>query len=241
MLRFPSPIIEAKFLRRYKRFFADFELSDGAVVTAHCANPGSMRTCLVEGAVCWLTASDDPKRKLRFTWQVAEIDGERVFVNPALANDVVVAGIRRGAVPELSDYSLVEREVRVGQGSRIDLVLSGPATKCYVEVKNATMAAGARAAAFPDSVTLRGTKHLRDLMRLKAEGHRALLFFCVSRDQALSVEPADQIDPVYGTTLRQAVAAGVEVLAYCCGITEQGVSLARRVSLRLPTVGSLDG
>ena len=144
-------------------------------------------------------------------------------------------------MPELSDYSLVEREVRISDASRIDLVLSGPATTCYVEVKNATMAAGSTAAAFPDSVTARGAKHLRELMRLQAEGKRALLFFCVSREHALSVEPADAIDPHYGSLLREAVAVGVEVLAYACAITPEGVGLARRVSLRLPQLGSSNG
>jgi sugar fermentation stimulation protein A len=241
MLRFPSPIIEARFVRRYKRFFADFELADGSIVTAHCANPGSMKTLLVTGAVSWLTTNDNPKRKLRYTWQVVEVDGERVFVNPALANDVVVAAIREGTVPELSDYSLVEREVRISEESRIDLVLSGPAATCYVEVKNATMAARASVASFPDSVTVRGAKHLRELLRLAGEGKRALLFFCVSRERALTVEPADEIDPKYGSLLRQAVGAGVEVLAYGCAITPEGVRLARRVSLRLPQLGSGNG
>lgn len=234
MLRFPSPIVEAKFVRRYKRFFADFELADGSVVTAHCANPGSMRTCLVTGAACWLTTNDNPKRKLRYTWQVVTIDGERVFVNPGLANDVVVAGIREGIVAELSDYSLVEREVRISDETRIDLVLKGPAPTCYVEIKNATMAAAPKAATFPDSVTERGTRHLRELIELKRSGKRALLFFCVSREHAESVEPADTIDPKYGAALREAVTAGVEVLAYACAISPEGVRLARRVSLRLP-------
>lgn len=213
MLRFPSPIIEARFIRRYKRFFADFELSDGTVVVAHCANPGSMKTCLVPGAVCWLTTSDNPKRKLRYTWQVAEVDGERVFVNPGLANDVVVAGIREGVVTELSDYSLVERECRTSEGTRIDLVLRGPVPTCFVEIKNVTLAVGPGASAFPDSVTVRGTRHLRELMRLKNDGHRALLFFCVSRERALSVEPADQIDPVW----RDAT--------HGCGVRCRGVGL----------------
>src|SRR5690606_15084285 len=147
------------------------------------------------GETIWLTTHDNPKRKLLYTWQVTEIDGERVFVNPALANDVVVAAIREGLVPELSDYSLVEREVAIGGGTRIDLVLRGPAPTCYVEVKNATMAAGPFVAAFPDSVTARGTKHLRELMRLVQQGSRAILFFCVSREHAQTVEPADEIDP----------------------------------------------
>lgn len=241
MLRFPSPIIEAKFIRRYKRFFADFELADGSIVVAHCANPGSMKTCLLPGATCWLTTHDNPKRKLRYTWQVIEIEGELVFVNPALANDVVVAAIREGLVPELSDYSLVEREVFVGGGTRIDLVLRGPAPTCYVEVKNATMAAGPSVAAFPDSVTVRGTKHLREMIRLGQLGNRAILFFCVSREHAQTVQPADEIDPLYGSVLRQCIAAGVEVLAYACAITPEGVRLARRVSLRLPELGSGNG
>lgn len=233
MMRFASPIVEAKFLRRYQRFFADFELQDGTVVTAHCANPGSMKTCLVTGAMSWLTTTDNPKRKLRYTWQVVEIEGERVFVNPAMANDVVVAAIREGGLMEFSDYSLVEREVRVSENTRIDLVLKGPAPTCFVEVKCATMAAGIGVAAFPDSVTIRGTRHLRELMQLKASGLRAMLFFCVSRERATIVEPADDIDPVYGAALREAVAAGVEVLAYACEISGEGVRLARRVSLRL--------
>ncbi len=233
MMRFPSPIVEAKFLRRYQRFFADFELPDGTVVTAHCANPGSMKTCLVPGATSWLTTTDNPKRKLRYTWQVVELEGERVFVNPALANDVVVAAIREGALTEFSDYSLVEREVRVSENTRIDLVLKGPAPTCFVEVKCATMAAGDGAAAFPDSVTTRGTRHLRELMQLKASGLRAMLFYCVSRERASAVKPADDIDPLYGAALREAVAAGVEVLAYACAISTEGVRLARRVSLRL--------
>lgn len=234
MLRFPSPVVQAKFLRRYQRFFADFELADGTLATAHCANPGSMKTCLVEGANCWLTTSDNPKRKLRYTWQVVELDGEKVFVNPALANDVVVAAIREGAVTEFSDYSLVEREVRVSENTRIDLVLKGPAPTCFVEVKCATMAGGPQQALFPDAVTLRGTRHLRELMQLRASGLRAMLFFCVSREHALTVAPADHIDPRYGAALREAVAAGVEVLAYTCDISHQGVRLARRVSLTLP-------
>lgn len=234
MMRFPSPIVEARFLRRYKRFFADFELPDGNVVTAHCANPGSMKTCLVPGAACWLTSSDDPRRKLRLTWQVVELEGERVFVNPGLANDVVVAAIREGTVAELSDYSLVEREVKISQETRIDLVLKGPVPTCYVEVKNVTLAVGDQQSAFPDSVTQRGTRHLRELIRLRERGQRAMLFFCVSREQARTVEPADAIDPLYGKTLREALDAGVEVLAYACSISREGVRLARRVSLRLP-------
>lgn len=234
MLRFPSPLIEATLLRRYQRFFADFRLLDGSVVTGHCANPGSMKTCLPVGAPCWLSVNTNPKRKLRYTWQVLDDDGELVFVNPSAANDVVVSAIRQGAIPEFCDYSLVEREVRVSPRSRIDLVLRGPAPPCFVEVKNVTLKTAPGVAAFPDSVTLRGTRHLQELIELRRGGVRAVLFFCVSRSHATVVEPADDIDPAYGRALRAALDAGVEVLAYACDITREGVGLARRVSLRLP-------
>jgi sugar fermentation stimulation protein A len=233
-MKFPSVITDATFVRRYNRFFAHFELEDGTLVTAHCANPGSMKTCLVPGAKSWLSRSDNPKRKLAYTWEVVECDGSRVFVNPARANDVVVAGIRSGIISELCDYSMVQREVPISGQSRIDLVLSGPARTCYVEVKNVTMALGQGQAAFPDSVTLRGTKHLRELETLARGNQRAIVFFCVGREDSTEVRIADAIDPVYGLALRQAVAAGVEVMAYRCAISRTGVQLAQRIPLVLP-------
>lgn len=237
-MKFQSPIIQATFLRRYKRFFADFELPDGSVVTAHCANPGSMKSCLVPGAAAWLTESANPKRKLPYTWEVVECDGALVFVNPARANDVVFAGIRAGVVPELANYTDVEREVVVSEQSRIDFVLTGPSGVCYVEVKNVTMALAPGQAAFPDSVTARGTKHLGELEALARQRKRAVLFFCVARQDAKEVRPADVIDPAYGNALRRAIGGGVEVLAYQCAISRAGVELNRRVPLVLP--GALD-
>ncbi len=233
-MKFQSPIIEATFVRRYKRFFADFELTDGAIVTAHCANPGSMQTCLLPGARCWLTKSENPKRKLAYTWEVVEYNGVRVFVNPARANEVVLAAIRAGVVAELCDYSLVEREVAISEHSRIDFVLRGPPGNCYVEVKNVTMGLEPGQAAFPDSVTVRGTKHLVELEALVAQKQRAVLLFCVGREDASVVFPADAIDPVYGRALRRAFAAGVELLAYRCAISEHGVVLSQRIPVALP-------
>lgn len=235
-MKFPSPITEATFVRRYKRFFADFQLPDGSVVTAHCANPGSMNTCLVPGAKSWLSRSVNPRRKLAYTWEVVECGGTRVFVNPVRANDVVLAGIRSGVVAELCDYSVVRREVAISERTRIDFVLSGPARTCYVEVKNVTMALEPGQAAFPDSVTVRGTRHLRELQALVEQGQRAILFFCVAREDAREVRPADGVDPVYGRALREAVARGVEVLAYRCGITATGVELVQQLPVVLPSL-----
>lgn len=233
-MKFQGQLVDATFVRRYKRFFADFELSDGSIVTAHCANPGAMKTCLLPGAPAWLSCAQNAKRRLQYTWEVVDYNGVRIFVNPARANDVVLAGIRSGIVSELCDYSVIEREVLISERSRIDFVLRGPARTCYVEVKNVTMGVGAGQAAFPDAVTKRGTKHLRDLQALAERGERALLFYCVARNDATSVLPADDIDPEYGAALRQAVGGGVEVLAYRCRITRDGVELSERVPVVIP-------
>jgi sugar fermentation stimulation protein A len=215
---FDTPLLEGRLLRRYKRFFADVELLSGELVTAHCVNPGSMKTCLLEGGRVWLTAARDPKRKLRFTWQLAEVSDELVFVNPGRANELVAEAIKTWQVPELSGYDVLQREVRVGERSRIDFLLSGSG-RCYVEVKNVTLTLGAGRSAFPDSVTDRGTRHLHELSALVQAGHRAVLFFCAARQHALAVEAAKEIDPVYAAALRAAHRAGVEVIAYRCAFS----------------------
>lgn len=233
LVRFSPPLIEGKLVRRYKRFFADVELPGGAVVTAHCANPGSMKTCLEPGAPAWLSRSDNPKRKLLHTWELARVNGEMVFVNPVRANDVVAEALARGRIPELSGAGEVRREVKYGKGSRVDFVLEGRRRRCFVEVKNVTLSLGSHRAAFPDSVTERGTRHLLELANVARGGDRAVLLFCVSRSRAASVEPADEVDPVYGETLRQVAKRGVEILAYRGRITTRGVTLGKRLPIAL--------
>jgi sugar fermentation stimulation protein A len=233
-MQFASALIPGRFVRRYKRFFADVELEDGTLVVAHCANPGSMRTCLIDGARVWLSHSDDPRRKLRYTWQILDDEHGRVFVNPALANDVVAEALALGRIPELSAYAQLRREVITSPGSRVDFVLENSESRCFVEVKNVTLTLARGQTAFPDSVTERGTRHLRELIRLRDEGHRAVLLFCAAREDALSVEPADAIDPAYGAALRAAARAGVELLAYRCSFGSNTVHLDARVPVHLP-------
>ncbi len=231
-MRFSGQLIQGVLLQRYKRFFVDVQLQDGSVVVAHCANPGSMKSCLKEGCKVWLSPADNPKRKLRFTWELIELDGSRVFVNPARANDIVAEGLKQGIVRELAQYSLLRREVTYGE-SRFDFLLSGPG-KCYVEVKNVTLDMGNGRSAFPDSVTKRGTKHLQHLAELAKAGERAVMLFCASREDATSVEPADAIDPEYGRALRAALDSGVELLAYRVNITLDEVRLQTRIPVRVP-------
>lgn len=220
-------------LQRYKRFLADVRLDNGELVTAHCANPGSMKSVVDADVRVWLSRAR-PGRKLLYTWEVAEhVSGVKIYVNPAGANRLVVEALKARLIPELDGYDELRTEVRYGEGSRIDVLLSGTLGRAYVEVKNVTLALGGGRAAFPDSVTVRGVKHLEELVKMVELGHRGVLLYCVSRTDALSVEAAKDIDPRYAEKLRWASQRGVEVLAYGGHITERGFFLTAPVPVHL--------
>jgi sugar fermentation stimulation protein A len=233
-VHFDSPLRRGRLVRRYKRFLADVVLDDGREVTAHCANPGSMKSCLEPGGSVWLSEARNPKRKLPWTWEIAEVAQRLVYVNPARANDLVVEAVKHGRVPELAGYDVLRREVPYGERSRVDFVLTGRrGAPCYVEVKCVTLDLGHARAAFPDAVTARGTRHLRELQRERSAGHRAVMFFCVVREHVASVEPAREIDPEYAEALGEASRAGVELLGYRCRVELDGVRLHRPVPVLL--------
>nr|BBJ02691.1 sugar fermentation stimulation protein A [Marinobacter nauticus] len=216
-MKFAEPLVEGRLIRRYKRFLADVCLPDGEEVTAHCPNTGSMLGCQPDNARVWLSRSDNPKRKLKYTWELVETT-PAVFacVNTARPNAQAREAIEAGRVPELAGYTECRAEVRYGEEkSRIDLLLSSHPEQpdAWVEVKNVTLAEGSNGY-FPDAVTERGQKHLRELMAQAQKGDRAVLFFVVNHTGIEVVRPADHIDARYGELLRQAKAAGVEVLAY---------------------------
>lgn len=219
---FPQVLQPAILLRRYKRFLADVELADGTRLTLHCPNTGSMRNCQTPGSRIWYTDSSHELRKYPCTWQIVENGfGQFVGVNTALANLLVVEAIQNGRIRELQVYEKLETEVGYGeQNSRIDILLSNTdrnrstSDKCYVEIKNVSLALDRRRAVFPDAVTLRGHKHLQELMLMRAQGHRAVMVFCVQISDVDAVAPADDIDPEYGRLFRLAAASGIEVLAY---------------------------
>ncbi len=230
---FEAPLIQGHLLRRYKRFLADVVLATGEVVVAHCANPGSMLTCAPEGALVWLSVHDNPRRKLEHTWELVAAAGQLVCVNTARANRVVAEGLERGVVRELSGFDALRPEVRLGERSRIDFVLYRGSARTYLEVKSVTLDAGDGVSAFPDSVTERGARHLRELMAAVRAGHRAAMLFCAQRGGTRAVRPADEIDAEYGRTLREAGRAGVELYAYACEVSPDGIWLRERVPLLL--------
>ncbi|MFW5636950.1 MAG: DNA/RNA nuclease SfsA [Thermodesulfobacteriota bacterium] len=223
------PLIPGILIRRYKRFLADVELKDGRRVVAHCPNSGKMTACCEPGRTVYLSRQDSPKRKLKYTWELIQMDDSLVGVNTLTPNRLVAASVAAGAVPELAGYRKVVREVKVGNNSRIDLLLTGDGRRdCYLEVKNCTLVEKGRAC-FPDAVTLRGQKHLTELQQLAASGNRCVMFFLIQRTDAATFRPADHIDPEYGEKLRLAAGGGVEILAYDVRIDLRSIRLNRPI------------
>jgi len=206
-------LIPAVLIRRYKRFLADVELSDGSQITVHCPNSGSMAGCAVPGSRVLISRSPNPARKYCYTWELVEADGHWVGINTGLPNRLAREAIEAGVMTELQGYDRIRQEVAYGSNSRIDLLLTGEGGLCYLEIKNVTLVDGERAL-FPDAVTTRGQKHLRELMQVVAAGHRGVTLFMVQRQDAVAMSPADGIDPIYGQLLRRAAESGVELLAY---------------------------
>ena len=231
-MQLPTPLIEGRLLRRYQRFLADVELNDGRVVTAHTPNTGSMQQCAVAGCEVLLSASDNPKRKLAWSWELVKVNGSWVDINTHRANRVVAEALRQGRIVGLAGYE-VTPEFRFGE-SRLDFMLEKAGERVLLEVKNVTLCCQPGMACFPDAVTLRGQKHLRELAAAVELGSRAVIFFLVQRSEARSFAPADAIDPEYGRLLRRATAAGVEVLAYRTKVSPQAVRIGGKVNIVLP-------
>ena len=235
-MRFDPPLQAATLVRRYKRFLADIILLNGEQTTIHCANTGAMTHCIVENSPCWYSASDNPKRKYPYTWEIATSRyGYLAGVNTARANHLVREAIASGVIAELQGYQQLQAEVKYGaENSRIDFLLRADGLQdCYVEVKNITLEMEDGVGMFPDAVSARGSKHLRELITMVEQGYRAVLIFCVQHTGIGRVMPADHIDKVYGQTLRLAADLGVEMLAYRAIINPSEIVLTHRVPIVL--------
>ncbi len=230
---FTQPLLAGKLIKRYKRFLADVELENGTVVTAHCPNSGSMKTCAEPGWEVRLSRADNPKRKLKFTWELVHNGTCWIGINTHLANKLAAEAIETGWIPELSGYTSLRTEVRYGQNSRVDILLESESKRCYVEVKNVTLVEADGVYRFPDAVTKRGLKHLHELREMVAQGYRAVMLFAIQRSDGSHFEPATQIDPEYATALKEAYAAGVEILPYRAEIDPQHIELKHKTEFNL--------
>lgn len=232
LMKFNSPLIPGTLIRRYQRFKVDVRLEDGQQVTAHCPNPGSLLSCNQPGRPVLLSRSTNPKRKLAYTWEMIRMDAGWVGINTNIPNRLVYDAILDGEVPDLSGYEYIRREVPYGKNSRIDIWLKKGANLCFVEIKNVTLVEDG-IAYFPDAVTTRGTKHLRELMGIVRQGQRGVMFYLVQRGDGKILKPADHIDPVYGQTLREAHGKEVEILVYRAVVTPEEISLGPRLPYEL--------
>ncbi len=242
-LRFPSPLLRGVLAARYKRFFADVRLDDGRDITAHCPNPGAMLGLNTPGFGVWVSAADDPKRKLAWTLELVEADGGLVGINTLLPNRLVAEALAVGAVPELTGYGVCRREVKMGAASRVDFVLEHPGRpRAWLEVKNCHLRRTGTLAEFPDCVAARSARHLRELSARVAEGDRAVQLFVIQRTDCDRFAACADLDPVYSRELAVAARSGVEILCYACDIDVSHVRITRRLPwIHAPASGPAEG
>lgn len=234
-MKFIKPLVTGRLVRRYKRFLADIVLDSGEDVTAHCANPGAMLGLTAEGNRVWLSKSDNPSRKLAWSWEIVEADfgrgPELAGINTAHPNTIVAQALEAGAISELSGYSSLRREVKYGRNSRVDILLEyDDRPPCYVEIKNVHLMRQPGLAEFPDSVTARGAKHLDELADMVEQGARAMMIYLIQMD-ADAFALASDIDARYAAAFDRAGNRGVQAIALACKVTPEEISISKRVPL----------
>ena len=223
-MKFSPPLIQTRLVKRYKRFLADVELQTGEIITVHCANPGSMLGLTAEGSRAWISDSQNPKRKLRYSLEIIEVNGVMVGINTSHPNKLAKEAIEAGRIPQLSGYETFRTEVKYGENSRIDILLQDenkPDT--YVEVKNVHFVRTPGLHEFPDSVTARGAKHLDELAREVEKGNRAVMLYVIQRNDGDHFQFAHDLDPNYFEAYKRASAIGVEAICIRCNVTTESI------------------
>ncbi len=218
-MKFPTPLIRTTLVKRYKRFLADVRLESGEVITIHCANPGSMLGLTEPGIPAFISDSGNPKRKLRYSLEMIEVDGSLIGVNTNLPNKLAVEAIEASRIPELTGYDTLRTEVKYGTNSRIDILLETDGKPdVFVEVKNVHFVRTKGIHEFPDSVTARGAKHLDEMANEVANGNRAAMLYVIQRSDGDRFKIAEDLDPTYAEAFKRATNAGVEAYAIRCNV-----------------------
>jgi sugar fermentation stimulation protein A len=231
-MKFETPLIEGRLIARYKRFFADVELPNGEIITAHCANTGSMSGLKDQGNRAWVSPVNNPKRKLQYDWHLVEAGSALVGINTSWPNKIVEEALKVDKIAELSGYEKIRREVKYGENSRIDFLLeSEDRAPCYVEVKSITFSRTQGLAEFPDAKTARGTKHLREMTTMVEAGARAVMLYIVQRNDCDHFQIAADVDPEYQQVLTKAQLAGVESLCYACHMSPEEIRVSHAITM----------
>lgn len=236
-MQFP-PLIEARLIRRYKRFLADVELPDGEVITVHCPNTGAMTGCAEPGSTVWLSTSTVKTRKYPHTWELVDTPAGMACIHSAVANKLASEALAAGRIEGLERYDTIRPEVKYGSGSRVDFLLEGGSERFFVEVKSVTLCTESGVGLFPDAVSDRGRKHLQELQAVAQEANtRAALLFCVLHNGIKHVSTAGEIDPRYREAMEDALSNGVEVWAWRADISVAGMELVAPVPFSLDPPG----
>lgn len=230
-MKFDQKLTHGKLIKRYKRFLADVELDNGEIITAHCTNSGSMKSCLEDGAEVFLSETNNPKRKTRFTWEMIKINNHWIGINTGNPNKIAFEAISNNQIDKLAGYSNVKREVKFGD-SRFDIYAEKEGKECFVEVKNVTLKEG-KHARFPDAVTTRGQKHLKTLIDVKSQGKRAVMLYIVQRMDVEVFAPARDIDPVYADLLKEAFEKGVEIIPIQVEVSPEEIKIAKELPFEI--------
>ena len=228
---FDKPLTHGRLIKRYKRFLADVTLDSGEVITAHCTNSGTMKSCLEDNAEVYLTPVDDPKRKTKFTWEMIKINGDWIGINTGNPNKLAFDAIKNQKIEKLKGYTEVKREVKFGD-SRFDVMAKNENETCFIEVKNVTLKEG-NYALFPDAVTTRGKKHLETLIQVKEQGMRAIMLYIIQRMDVKVFAPAKDIDPNYAKTLKKAYEKGVEIIPMQAKVSPEKIELVKELKFEL--------
>lgn len=228
---FKVSLVHGQLIQRYKRFLADVKLDNGEIITAHCTNSGSMKSCLENNAEVYLSPVNDPKRKTRFTWEMIKINGDWVGINTGNPNKLAFEAIKNGDIEKLKGYTEVQREVKFGD-SRFDVMAKNDKETCFIEVKNVTYKEGDYAL-FPDAVTSRGKKHLETLIKIKEQGMRAVMLYIIQRVDVSVFAPAKEIDPEYAKALKKAFEKGVEIIPMQVKVSPEKIELLKELPFEI--------
>ena len=231
-MNFKKKLISGELIKRYKRFFLDVKI-DNKTVTAHCPNTGSMMGLLEKGNKVWLSKSDNPKRKLKYTLQVIESNGSKVGVNTHLTNKIALDAIYKSKIQNFKNYNFVKQEIKFGNNTRFDFLLTKKNKKIFIEVKNVTLSRQKGIAEFPDAITSRGQKHIQELLNANKQGYNIYLLFVIQRDDCNKLKIAKDIDPKYCDLLTKAVKKNLNILCYDCKFSTKGIKLNRKVKFKI--------
>ena len=230
-MNFENKLISGIFIKRYKRFFVDVQI-ENKLVTAHCPNTGSMLGLLNEGNKVWLTKSDNPNRKLKYTLQIIEDNKSKVGVNTHLTNKIVLNALENNLIKEFSKDIKIKPEVRFGESTRFDFLISKKNYKAFIEVKNVTLKRKPKIAEFPDAITSRGAKHIHELIKASKKGYKIYIAFIIQREDCDQLSIASDIDPEYSQILSKAIRNKLKVLCYDCKFSSKGIKLNKKIKLK---------